>query len=64
MPAALLPPPEASPLAGTPMDPLRQADEPSSDAAQSPKPSPPGGPAGTAGVMTGYGLTCTRTVIN
>ena len=31
------------------MDPLRQADEPPSEATQSPNPSQPGGPEGTAG---------------
>ena len=50
--AALLPPPEAHPLAGAPTESLRQADEPPSEATQSPKPSQPGGPPGTAGVLT------------
>ena len=50
--AALPPPPEAHPLAGAPTESLRQADEPPSEATQSPNPSQPGGPAGTAGVTT------------
>ena len=50
--AAALPPlPEAHPV-GALTEPLRQADEPPSEATQSPKPSQPDGPAGTAGVMT------------
>ena len=50
--AALLSPPEAHPLAGAPTESLRQADEPPSEATQSPNPRQPDGPAGTAGVMT------------
>ena len=50
--AALLPPPEAHPLAGAPTESLRQADEPPSEATQSPKPRQPDGPAGTAGALT------------
>ena len=50
--AALPPPPEAHPLAGAPTESLRQADEPPSEATQSPNPSQPGGPEGTAGVLT------------
>ena len=50
--AAALPSlPEAHPV-GAPTDALRQADEPPSEATQSPNPSQPDGPAGTAGVMT------------
>ena len=51
--AALPPPPEAHPLAGAPTESLRQADEPPSEATQSPNPSQPGGPEGTAGALTG-----------
>ena len=60
--AALLPPPEAHPLAGAPTDLLRQADEPPSEATLSPNPSRPGGPEGTAGVPTGYGALSTLPV--
>ena len=49
--AALPSPPEAHPV-GAPTEPLRQADEPPSEATQSPNPRQPDGPAGTAGVMT------------
>ena len=49
--AALPPPPEAHPV-GALTEPLRQADEPPSEATQSPNPRQPDGPAGTAGVMT------------
>ena len=54
--AALPSPPEAHPLAGAPTESLRQADEPPSEATQSPNPSQPGGPEGTAGVLT-YSLS-------
>ena len=49
--AALPSPPEAHPV-GAPTDSLRQADEPPSEATQSPKPRQPDGPAGTAGDLT------------
>ena len=50
--AAALPSlPEAHPV-GAPTDSLRQADEPPSEATQSPKPRQPDGPAGTAGALT------------
>ncbi len=50
--AAALPSlPEAHPV-GAPTDSLRQADEPPSEATQSPKPRQPDGPAGTAGDLT------------
>ena len=49
--AALPSPPEAHPV-GAPTDSLRQADEPPSEATQSPKPRQPDGPAGTAGALT------------
>ena len=51
--AALPPPPEAHPV-GAPTESLRQADEPPSEATQSPNPSQPGGPEGTAGALTRY----------
>ena len=60
--AALPSPPEAHPLAGAPTESLRQADEPPSEATQSPNPSQPGGPEGTAGVLTGYGALSTLPV--
>ena len=50
--SALLSPPEAHPLAGAQTESLRQADEPPSEATQSPNPSQPGGPEGTAGALT------------
>ena len=50
--AALLHPPEAHPLARALTESLRQADEPPSEATQSPKPRQPDGPAGTAGDLT------------
>ena len=52
--AALPPPPEAHPghPAGALTESLRQADEPPSEATQSPKPSQPDGPAGTAETLT------------
>ena len=49
--AALPPPPEAHPV-GALTEPLRQADEPPSEATQSPNPRQPDGPAGTAGALT------------
>ena len=49
--AALPSPPEAHPV-GAPTEPLRQADEPPSEATQSPNPRQPDGPAGTAGALT------------
>ena len=54
--AALPPPPEAHPLAGVPTESLRQADEPPSEATQSPNPRQPDGPAGTAGDLTHTGI--------
>ena len=51
-PSALPSPPEAHPLAGAPTESPRQADEPPSEATQSPKPSPPDGPEGAAGATT------------
>ena len=54
VPAAPPSPPEAHPLAGALTESLRQADEPPSEATQSPNPSQPGGPEGTAGALT-YG---------
>ena len=50
--AALPSPPEAHPV-GAPTEPLRQADEPPSEATQSPNLRQPDGPAGTAGALTG-----------
>ena len=50
--AALLPPPEAHPLAGALTESPRQADEPPSEVTQSPKPRQPDGPAVTAGALT------------
>ena len=55
VPAAPPSPPEAHPLAGAPTESLRQADEPPSEATQSPNPRQPGGPTGTAGALTGMG---------
>ena len=51
--AALPSPPEAHPV-GAPTEPLRQADEPPSEATQSPNLRQPDGPAGTAGALTIY----------
>ena len=49
--AALPSPPEAHPV-GALTEPLRQADEPQSEATQSPNLRQPDGPAGTAGALT------------